>query len=245
VRVAILCPTHNRAGTIGEAIESCLRQSAEWWDLFVLDDGTEDETEAVVRSFADPRIHYRRPPKAPGNEPAVRNALLAWWPETHAFACWLDSDDVLHPERVARQSAYMSAHPEVDVSFTDLGVFTAREAIWPLLREGATIFPRWPLDISRYAEGWPRGYRGNVNHPTAMFRVRDVPYDSRVVHGGCDVLWIMALRRAGRRLGYLADQLYYLRQWEGRLTKRRDALPQDVLTDEVAMIRRAVAELVV
>lgn len=56
--VSILTPTFNHAAFIRECLDSVLAQSFESWELLVLDDGSLDETGAIVQSYGDPRIRY-------------------------------------------------------------------------------------------------------------------------------------------------------------------------------------------
>ncbi|MFC2040591.1 glycosyltransferase family 2 protein, partial [Chloroflexota bacterium] len=56
--VSVVLPTYNRANTLGRAIQSVLKQTHENLELIVVDDGSTDNTEEVVRSFNDWRMRY-------------------------------------------------------------------------------------------------------------------------------------------------------------------------------------------
>lgn len=73
--VSIIMPTYNRAGMITAAIESVVAQTHKNWELFIVDDGSGDDTEAVVNTFrADARIKYLK--KDRGGVCRARNAGL-------------------------------------------------------------------------------------------------------------------------------------------------------------------------
>ena len=58
--VSVIIPTFNRASLLQDAIDSVSAQTFGDWELWVVDDGSTDDTEVVVRSVPDPRIQYVR-----------------------------------------------------------------------------------------------------------------------------------------------------------------------------------------
>ncbi len=60
ILVSIVMPTYNRAGTLGMAIESVLKQSFQSWELIIVDNESTDNTEEVVKKYSekDKRIKY-------------------------------------------------------------------------------------------------------------------------------------------------------------------------------------------
>lgn len=240
--VAILMPTHDRADTVGEAIASCLRQTDEDWELYIWDDGSAVATREAISPYADRRLYYRWAPKAAANESAVRNNLLAWWSIHCPYACWLDSDDVMHPDRVAVQRHYLDAHLDVDVCLAPLGIFRPDEL--RDVREGLFMESYLKADPSRY-DATLASYRGNLCTPTAMFRpsVRAVPFDERMIYGGCDLLWTFTLVQRGFRFGAVDRQLYYLREHPGRLTRQREQMPRAMFQPDLDHFYAEVARM--
>jgi len=55
---SIITATYNRAHSIGNTIESVLAQDYQDWELIIIDDGSTDNTQAVVSKYTDPRIKY-------------------------------------------------------------------------------------------------------------------------------------------------------------------------------------------
>ena len=120
----------NGAPWVREAVLSVLGQSASDLELIVIDDGSADDTPALLGAVADGRLHVERRP-AIGLTRSLNRALeLARAP----LIARLDADDVALPNRLARQRAFLDAHPdvgllgtgarEVDAAGGDVGLVT-------------------------------------------------------------------------------------------------------------------------
>jgi glycosyltransferase involved in cell wall biosynthesis len=125
-RVSVIIPTHNRRALVCEAIASALAQRDVALEVIVIDDGSTDDTAAVLAAFGG-RIRYR--PQAPSGVAAARNAGA--WLATGEWLAFLDSDDLWHPDKLARQLAYHAQHPALRASQTG--------EIW--IRNGVRVNP--------------------------------------------------------------------------------------------------------
>lgn len=104
--------TWNRANLINESIKSIIRQTLQEWELFVIDDGSPDNTAEVVMTWEkkDKRIHYLRIPRI-GQIAAVSNAGLR--KAQGEFVAILDDDDWWIDERkLEKQVAFLRTHPD-------------------------------------------------------------------------------------------------------------------------------------
>lgn len=103
--VSIIMPSYNTGRFIEETIRSVLVQTYENWELIIVDDCSTDDTDAVVATFTDPRIHYLK------NEKNSGAAVSRNWALREANGRWiafLDSDDLWHPEKLEKQIAFMA-----------------------------------------------------------------------------------------------------------------------------------------
>jgi len=106
-RVTVLMPAYNAGKYIAEAVQSVLDQTFTDYELLVVDDGSSDDTVAVLERFDDARIRLVKQERT-GISPALNRGLgLA----AGEFICRFDADDVCFPHRLQLQVAYLDAHP--------------------------------------------------------------------------------------------------------------------------------------
>lgn len=109
--VSVITPTRNRPELLAEAIASVLAQSFSDFEMLVVDDGSHPPAQAVVARFADPRLRYIFQRHA--GRSAARNRALAT--ALGEFIAFLDDDDLYHPEKLALETAFLQAHPDIDI----------------------------------------------------------------------------------------------------------------------------------
>ena len=102
--VSIIMPTYNCAKFIKETIESVLNQTYENWELVIVDDCSNDNTEEIVESFNDKRIKYHKLEKNSGAAVARTTAMKMAIGNYMAF---LDSDDLWKKEKLEKQLEFM------------------------------------------------------------------------------------------------------------------------------------------
>ena len=98
--VSVIIPTYNRAHLVGRAIHSVLNQTYQDFELIVVDDGSTDNTEEVVKSFNNERIKYIKHEKNKGGSAARNTGIKDSKGEYIAF---LDSDDEWLEEKLKKQ----------------------------------------------------------------------------------------------------------------------------------------------
>lgn len=103
MKIGVVTPAYNLADCIGETIASLLAQSHSDWAMFVVDDGSTDATAAIVGRMPDPRIRLIRQENA--GVAAARNRGLAALGAGCTAVLFLDGDDILAPDALARLAA--------------------------------------------------------------------------------------------------------------------------------------------
>lgn len=114
MKVSIVLPTWNRCQVIQNAIRSIIDQTYEDWEFIIVDDGSTDSTERVVKDFAHPRIKYHKI-EHQNNISRVRNIgnSLA----TGEIIVVQDSDDLSFPDRLEVIVETFNANPDTDVVY--------------------------------------------------------------------------------------------------------------------------------
>jgi glycosyltransferase involved in cell wall biosynthesis len=110
-RVTVLIGCWNNAATLPRAIDSILAQTVSDLELIVVDDGSTDETPALVDAYDDPRIR-RLALEHMGIARSLNRGLEEAASEVVAFQ---DADDFSRPERLERQLAVLDRWPDVAV----------------------------------------------------------------------------------------------------------------------------------
>jgi glycosyltransferase involved in cell wall biosynthesis len=116
--VSIVLPTYNGSRYLREAIESCLAQTYQNWELILVDDCSKDATPDIIAEFTrrDPRIR------------SIRHKVNKKLPEAlntgHAAArgeylTWTSDDNRFLPAAIEEMTAYLEQHPSTALVYTD------------------------------------------------------------------------------------------------------------------------------
>jgi glycosyltransferase involved in cell wall biosynthesis len=108
--VSIVMPVYNTAGYLPETLDSLLAQTFTDFELLILDDGSTDETPAVLKRYAERDARIRVISRPNKGIIASRNELLAECRGKYMAAN--DADDLSVPTRLEKQVAFMEKHPE-------------------------------------------------------------------------------------------------------------------------------------
>lgn len=116
-RVSVIVPTFNCARFIGAALESVLAQSYRDYEVIVVDDGSTDDTGAVLDAWKGRISYLLQTNQGPA---AARNRAVAL--SNGEFIAYLDADDLWLPGKLAQQVAFLDEHPECGLVHGEVGV---------------------------------------------------------------------------------------------------------------------------
>lgn len=109
VKVSVVIPAYNAGLWIGEAIESVLNQSFHRLELIVVDDGSNDDTLSIAKSFTDPRIRFLHQENR--GLSAARNAGIR--ESRGEYVAFLDADDIFRPNKLEHQVWALDQKPDL------------------------------------------------------------------------------------------------------------------------------------
>lgn len=174
--VTVVIPSFNRYDLIQETIKSVQAQTISDWELLIVDDGSTDNTQEVVRRYAeeDPRIRLFERTYQPKGPSSCRNIGIA---EARAPYCiFLDSDDLLAPTCLAERTSTALAAPEVALHVFQMQFFyshpgdtnqlfvyaDANDALGSSLLQGSPwgiTCPLWRTSVLRTLNGFDERLR--------------------------------------------------------------------------------------
>src|SRR4029450_6412226 len=111
--VSVIIPCYNAERWIGEGIQSCLNQTYAPIEVIVIDDGSTDRSLEVIKSFGN-KIRWETGPNCGGNHARNRGFSIS----SGHYIQFLDADDYLLPEKIARQVGFLE-ESGVDVVYGD------------------------------------------------------------------------------------------------------------------------------
>jgi glycosyltransferase involved in cell wall biosynthesis len=125
-QISIITPFYNREKIISHTIESVLRQTFDDWELILVDDGSDDNTESLIKTFADkdPRIKYLKRESEPKGPCTCRNIGAKF--AGGEFLIFLDSDDLLAPFCLSQRLAVMRRYNELDFAVFNIELMNER-----------------------------------------------------------------------------------------------------------------------
>lgn len=152
--ISVLLCTYNDALYIHEAIESILNQSFKDFEFLIIDDGSTDQTAAIIQSFSDERIVYLKNATNKGLEFSKNRGIEV---AKGKYIAYMDGDDKSKPNRLQKQFSLMEANPTIGICGTFIRQFG--------LETGIYSPPKTDLEIRLIAL-----FNTPMPHPTCMIR---------------------------------------------------------------------------
>ena len=111
-KISVALPARNASRTVANSVRSILSQSFSDFELIFLDDGSSDRTFDIISGFSYDRIRIVSDGQLRGLTFRLNQAIEM---ARGQYFARMDADDVSFPDRLAKQFAFMEAHPAVDL----------------------------------------------------------------------------------------------------------------------------------
>jgi glycosyltransferase involved in cell wall biosynthesis len=115
-KVSVIIPSYNRANYIADTIKSVQDQTYENWEMIILDDGSDDNTQEIVGQIEDNRIHFIKN-KRIGIVGAIKNMGIT--KSSGELIAFIDSDDLWAAEKLEKQVKALQQFPEAGFCLTN------------------------------------------------------------------------------------------------------------------------------
>ncbi len=207
--VSVIMPVYNGEKYLPEAIDSILTQTFTDFELLIVDDGSQDGSADIIRSYAeaDNCIHFLQHEENLGQAQALNTGIAAAAGE---LITMMDCDDVSLPERLEKQVAFLEAHPNIGGVGTRRKVFnhdlSTLKWCTQLPEQHALIALNWFIASNTLGATLMlrREYLLEVGgYESGRLAVQDLEFESRLFHQ-------TSIRFAG-----LPEHLYIHRQHKG------------------------------
>lgn len=113
--VTVLMPVYNGERYLADTMHSILSQSYRDFEFLIVDDGSTDQSLAIVESFNDPRIRIVQNPERMKLSGALNRGIQE---STGAYIARMDGDDIALPDRLGKQVEFLDTHAEIGLCGT-------------------------------------------------------------------------------------------------------------------------------
>jgi len=227
IRVSILMTIYNAAPFLRESIDSLLAQDYQDWELIAVENGSTDQSAAILAQYKDPRIKVFSLQKNIGRTPALRYAFDQVQGE---YTAVLDADDIAAPERLSVQVSFLDQHKEVVLVGS-----------WALqIDEQSRVFDKWEPPAKAEDLYTCLAWINPFVHSSCMFRhaaaVSAGGYPQEYIYAQ-DFALILALAQKGK-LGMIPEYLCRLRVFSRNMSNSF-AHGKDVVREGLRLITYA------
>ena len=150
--VSILTPFKNTSEFLPECLDSIINQTYQHWELLIIDDHSSDDSYTIVNAYVqkDPRIKLF---KNSGN--GIINALrLAFEKSSGNYMTRMDSDDIMHPEKLERMLKDLQKHGKKHIALGQVKYFSEAG-----IGDGYAKYEAWLNELTSEGQNYSEIYK--------------------------------------------------------------------------------------
>lgn len=205
--ISVVMSVYNGAAYLRQAMESILSQSYVNFEFIIINDGSKDESLAIIKSYTDPRIRLI---DNNGNKGLIYSLNRGIEAAGGKYIARMDADDISLPKRFEKQVAFLEADPTLGVCGCDYIQFSENRETY------SSAFK-----IQDEILGWML-FNASVVHPSLMIRVsvlkeQNPVFNAEFKHAEDYELWSRLLFTC--KFGAVNETLFKYREHGGQVTK--------------------------
>ena len=213
VKISIVMPVKNGEKYISECIDSVLSQTFTDFEFIIVNDGSTDKTEAIVKSYTDDRIVFINEFKSSRGISEALNIGIAR--SSGKYIARMDADDKMYPDRLKVQFDWLENHPDVDILGSGFEWGNGKEV------------PEYYVPRENITDDILIKTGNFLCHPTVMMRkssIDKLPFLYESYYNGAEdlKLWITAIRK-GLKISNIKQPLLYYRQHPDQITVKNES----------------------
>lgn len=216
--ISVLMPTYNCSKYIREAVISILLQSYCEFEFLIIDDGSDDDTESIIKLFNDNRIKYIKKSHTGLSDSIEYGVNIS----KYDLIARMDADDITHPERLDKQYKFLISHSDVDLV-----------SCWYAVFKNYSINYLVKRSIDHYQIVKNLSLFPDICHPGIMFRKQKlIDAGGFVVHPEYDPYgdYVVWLKTKSKLIFHnIPDILHFYRDRNDSLSNVRISLRRDLI----------------
>ena len=176
MKVLVVISYYNSELYLKEAINSILNQTYKNFELWLINDGSNDKSESIAKSIKDSRIKYFTNKKNIGLSKTLNNVIIN---SDHDYLVRMDSDDISYPNRIKKQIEVFKKDPNIGICCSSRNIIGSNQRFNDYFPEN--------LKRSFLKKNW-------IAHPTVVLNLRvlkrfNLNYDTKIKYAQDYDLW--------------------------------------------------------
>ena len=155
-KVSVILPAYNAEDYLYSAIASILVQSYNFFELIIINDGSTDSTDQIVRSFKDERIRYFNQSH---NSGLIHSLNFGIEKAQGDFIARMDADDIAHPDRLLIQVNFLNHLGKPAIVGSNMVLINSKNKVIKVPRR---------MNFSSEENSWVKIRKCPIHHPTVM-----------------------------------------------------------------------------
>jgi len=224
--VSIIVPCYNQAQFLPETLDSVLAQTYQNWECILVNDGSTDNTETIAKSYCKKDYRFKYLFKANGGLSSARNAGIN--EAKGEYLQFLDSDDLILPEKLATQVSFLNGNPTSDICLSRYKLFSNN-------RNNTFDTPLSVLPYNCSLNGFLFSWNVDFVFPPVSYLIKAefLQHNKIRFNEGIkaweDWLFLVQVTIAGAKFGVTEDYLSLYRRHEGNMTNDVPFMTQNMV----------------